>query len=159
METTVTIKADDLLDQIEDLSNLAKSCSKKGGKDHVDALLDSLDKLISLSADRFMTLGDSNHNDIEDEEYEQYIVHPNDLIKAKSFCSSILLKLISTELTFEDEKDDERMERASRLLAHMSGRGGMYIKIGVNKSQKKIILIQISFKRRGQLHARGTFRT
>lgn len=123
METTVTIKADDLLDQIEDLSNLAKSCSKKGGKDHVDALLDSLDKLVSLSADRFMTLGDSNHNDIEDEEYEQYIVHPNDLIKAKGFCSSILLKLISTELIFEDEKDDERMERASRLLAHMSGRG------------------------------------
>jgi hypothetical protein len=122
-------KPDDILERIEDLSNLAKSSGKKGGertRDYIDSLLDVLDSLILLSADRFMTLGDSNSNDIEDEEYEQYIVHPEDIIKAKGYSSSLLLKLISTEMMFNDDKDDERMERASRLLAHMSGRGGKF---------------------------------
>jgi hypothetical protein len=71
-----------------------------------------------------MSLGYADHFEIQDEEYEQYIVHPNDILRAKTFSSSILLKLISADLLFEDDQDDERMERASRLLAHMSGRGG-----------------------------------
>lgn len=118
---------DGLLERIEDLSNLVKSSGKNGGentRDDMDSLLDALDSLILLSADRFMTLGDSNSNDIEDETYKQYIVHPHDIIQAKGYSSSLLLKLISTEMMFNDDKDDERMERASRLLAHMSGRGG-----------------------------------
>ena len=127
MATIKIEKSDDLLEKIEDLSNLAKSSSKKGNaaRDYVDNLLDVLDDLIRLSADRFMSLGDVDHDEIEDEEYEQYIVHPNDIIRAKEYSSSILLKLISTEILFEDDKDDERMERASRLLEHMSGRGGI----------------------------------
>lgn len=120
-----------LLERIEELSNLVK-CSKKGDektRDYIDSLLDVLDSLILLSADRFMTLGDSNVNDIQDETYTQYIVHPQDIIKAKNYTSSLLLKLISTEMMFHDDQDDERIERASRLLAHMSGRGGNFIKI------------------------------
>lgn len=127
MATIKIEKSDSLLEKIEDLSNLAKSSGKKGNtaRDYIDNLLDVLDDLIRLSADRFMSLGDIDHDEIEEEEYEQYIVHPNDIIKAKEYSSSILLKLISTEILFGDDKDDERMERASRLLAHMSGRGGI----------------------------------
>lgn len=130
MATTINIeKSDDLLEKIEDLSNLAKSSGYKykgnAVRDYIDRLLDVLDDLIRLSADRFMSLGDVDHDDIEEEEYEQYIVHPNDIIRAKGYSSAILLKLISAEILFEDDKDDERMERASRLLAHMSGRGGI----------------------------------
>lgn len=130
MATTINIeKSDDLLEKIEDLSNLVKSsgykCKGSAVRDYIDRLLDVLDDLIRLSADRFMSLGDVDHDDIEEEEYEQYIVHPNDIIRAKGYSSAILLKLISAEILFEDDKDDERMERASRLLAHMSGRGGI----------------------------------
>ncbi|CAO3608327.1 unnamed protein product [Mucor fragilis] len=120
-------KSDDLLVKIEDLSSLVKASGYKSKgntlRDYIDSLLDVLDDLIRLSADRFMSLGDIDHDDIEEEEYEQYIVHPNDIIRAKGYSSPILLKLISAEVLFEDDKDDERMERASRLLAHMSGRG------------------------------------
>jgi hypothetical protein len=126
MEPIITEKPDDLLERIEDLSNSAKSFGKTmKAKQYTDTLLDVLDDLIRLSADRFMSLGDADHFEIQDQEYEQYIVHPNDILRAKAFSSSILLKLISAELLFEDDQDDERMERASRLLAHMSGRGGM----------------------------------
>jgi hypothetical protein len=117
-----SVKPEELLDKIEDLSNLAKSSGKNGGsktQKYIDSLLDVLDELIQLSADRFMSLDDD-----EEEESEQYIIHPNDIIKAKEFSSFLLLKLISTELIFNDDQDDTRIERASRLLAHMSGRGG-----------------------------------
>lgn len=126
MAPTITEKPVDLLERIEDLSNSVKSFGKKTQqkKQFVDTLLDVLDDLIRLSADRFMSLGDTVHFEIQDDEYEQYIVHPDDIIRAKSFSSSILLKLISADLLFEDDRDDERIERASRLLAHMSGRGG-----------------------------------
>lgn len=124
-------KSDDLLVKIEDLSSLVKASGYKSKgntlRDYIDSLLDVLDDLIRLSADRFMSLGDIDHDDIEEEEYEQYIVHPNDIIRAKGYSSPILLKLISAEVLFEDDKDDERMERASRLLAHMSGRGGILL--------------------------------
>ncbi|GAA5802710.1 hypothetical protein HPULCUR_008184 [Helicostylum pulchrum] len=112
-----------LLERIEQVSNLAKYSGKKGGAHNYDTLLDLLDTLIQLSADRFMTLGDSNIEDSENEAYQQYVIHPTDIIKAKGYASGLLLKIISTEILFEDDKDDERMERASRLLAHMSGRG------------------------------------
>ncbi|KAI8352100.1 putative methyltransferase-domain-containing protein [Blakeslea trispora] len=58
------------------------------------------------------------------DEIELYRVHPQDLVRARQYTNAILLKLISLEYLFNDDQDDERMERASRLLAHMSGRGG-----------------------------------
>ncbi|CEP12993.1 hypothetical protein [Parasitella parasitica] len=125
--TTIKMKNSDLLlEQIEDLSNLAKFSAKTKGnttRDYVDSLLDVLDELIRLSADRFMSLGDIDHDEIKEEDYKQYIVHPDDIITAKKYSSFILLKLISAEMLFEDDKDDERMGRAARLMAHMSGRG------------------------------------
>lgn len=126
--TTTIINTEELLDKIEELSSLAKSSGKHGGlktRNYIDSLLDNLDNLIQLSADRFMSLD----NNSDEEEQQQYIVHPNDIIKAKEFSSFLLLKLISTELMFDDEQDDTRIERASRLLAHMSGRGGKERKI------------------------------
>ncbi|KAI9480723.1 MAG: putative methyltransferase-domain-containing protein [Benjaminiella poitrasii] len=117
----MTSSADDLLDKIEETSHSVKLSGKKG---NVDKLLDLLDELIQLSADRFISLGDTEHFDIQDEDNEkQYIVHPDDLIRARNYCNLVLLKLISTELMFNDDKDDERIERASRILSHMSGRG------------------------------------
>ncbi|KAI7897967.1 putative methyltransferase-domain-containing protein [Cokeromyces recurvatus] len=99
-----------------------------GKKKNVDKLLDLLDELIQLSADRFMSLGDSEHFDIQEEDHEQqYIVHPDDLIRARDYSNSVLLKIISTEFIFHDDKDDERIERASRIVAHMSGRGELLV--------------------------------
>lgn len=163
--TTTTIrieKSDDLLVKIEDFSNLAKTSGFKSKgdtlRDAIDNLLDVLDDLIRLSADRFMSLGDIDHDDIEEEEYEQYIVHPNDIIRAKGYSSAILLKLISAEILFEDDKDEERMERASRLLAHMSGRGGTVLKF-VYKIFCHPILTNHVNQLQAQSLARGTFRT
>ncbi|OBZ86555.1 Protein-lysine N-methyltransferase rrg1 [Choanephora cucurbitarum] len=113
--------SESLLNEVESISSSIRSigkCSDKT-KAYIDQLLDVLDNLIQLSADRFMCLGDYG----QDDEYEPYIVHPQDLIRARQYTNTILLKLISAEYLFEDDRDDERMERASRLLAHMSGRG------------------------------------
>jgi hypothetical protein len=74
-----------------------------------------------------MTLGDPDHINIEEIDYTPYIVNPEDIIQAKNYTSSILLKLISSE-----DDDETRMERASRLLAHMSGRGGKKKKIFIS---------------------------
>ncbi|KAI8077484.1 putative methyltransferase-domain-containing protein [Thamnidium elegans] len=124
----ITNEADsNILERIEQVSNLAKYSGKKEGARNYDNLLDLLDNLIQLSADRFMTLGDSNIEDSENEAYQQYVIHPTDIIKAKGYAGGLLLKIISTEILFNDDKDDERMERASRLLAHMSGRGELLV--------------------------------
>lgn len=110
--------SENLLDQIESISIDIKSNLKKPQLDKTDQLLDLLDNLIQQSADRFMSLGDADHMNIEEDDYSPYIVHPDDLIQAKNYTNVILLRLIS------NEEDEVRMERASRILAHMSGRGG-----------------------------------
>lgn len=113
------MKAEELLIEIENVSIKIKSNFKRNNDD-IDKLLDILDHFIQLSADRFMSLGDVDHLHIEEDNYTPYIVHPDDIIQAKNYTNSILLKLISSD----KEEDELRIERASRLLAHMSGRGG-----------------------------------
>ncbi|KAI8979917.1 putative methyltransferase-domain-containing protein [Pilobolus umbonatus] len=88
-------------------------------------MLDILDYLIQLSADRYMDLDDINEICIEDkQDYKPYLVHPDDIVRAKELASSLLLRMISGEMILDDDKDEDRMERSSRLLAHMAGRGG-----------------------------------
>lgn len=116
--------SENLLEQIEYVSNEIKSNIKKTSTKKLDQLLNLLDDLIQLSADRFMSLGDIDRMDIEEDSYTPYIVHPDDIIKARNYSSFILLKLISFEYDHLIEDDNSRIERASRILAHMSGRGG-----------------------------------
>ncbi|KAI8642171.1 putative methyltransferase-domain-containing protein [Parasitella parasitica] len=125
MATIKITNPDILLERIEDLSNLAISSAKTKGntaRDYIDRLLDALEELIGLSAHLFMSFGDIDHDEIEEEEYKQYIVHPNDIKTARKYSNFILVKLISSEMLFEDGKDDERINKAGRLIAHMSGR-------------------------------------
>jgi hypothetical protein len=85
--------------------------------------LDLLDNLIQLSADRFMDL-EAPGISVEEQDYKQYIIHPDDIVKARTLTSHLLLRVISSDILVQDDKDDDRMDRSSRLLAHMSGRGG-----------------------------------
>ncbi|KAI8977465.1 putative methyltransferase-domain-containing protein [Mycotypha africana] len=125
--------SEELLREIEELSSLIRFQYKRKdaeAKQNILSLLNALEQLIQLSADRFLSLDVEGYLPAEEEEQQrsEFIVHPDDLLRAKDYSASILLKLISTEISFPDNKQDEdenesRMERASRILAHMSGRG------------------------------------
>jgi hypothetical protein len=116
----------DLLDSIEVEAHQVVVSRKTGGlalQVHLDKMLDLLDNLIQLSADRFMDL-EAPGISVEEQDYKQYIIHPDDIVKARTLTSHLLLRVISSDILVQDDKDDDRMDRSSRLLAHMSGRGG-----------------------------------
>ncbi|KAG1145497.1 hypothetical protein G6F37_001523 [Rhizopus arrhizus] len=110
------MKVEDLLESIEECT-INSFVNKKRQKEPVDKMLDKLDELLELSTHIYLDLN------FPEEQEEHCVVSFNDMRKASEMTSSILLKLVSCEIMFNDEQDDERMERASRLLAHMSGRG------------------------------------
>lgn len=111
------MKVEDLLESIEECT-INSFVNKKRQKEPVDKMLDKLDELLELSTHIYLDLN------FPEEQEEHCVVSFNDIRKASEMTSSILLKLVSCEIMFNDEQDDERIERASRLLAHMSGRGG-----------------------------------
>ncbi|RCI06124.1 hypothetical protein CU098_013661 [Rhizopus stolonifer] len=110
------MKVEDLLELIES-STSNSFVNKKRQKEPVDTMLDRLDQLIELSTHIYL---DTN---FDDQEEDRCIVSFNDMRKANEMTNSIIIKIVSCEIMFNDGKDDERIERASRILAHMSGRG------------------------------------
>lgn len=122
------MKVEDLLELIES-STSNSFVNKKRQKEPVDTMLDRLDQLIELSTHIYL---DTN---FDDQEEDRCIVSFNDMRKANEMTNSIIIKIVSCEIMFNDGKDDERIERASRILAHMSGRGGK--KFAESEKKKK----------------------
>lgn len=92
-------------------------------------LLESLNELIARSLIIYFSLDlkedEDNNYDAEEEEYNR--VTPADISKANKLIGNILLKIVSGELILNDDKDDDRMEQAAKIIAHLSGRGGTFL--------------------------------
>ncbi|ORE17703.1 hypothetical protein BCV71DRAFT_180941 [Rhizopus microsporus] len=110
--------AEDLLNVIEEIKTKIL-IHKKNQKESIDVILSKLEELIELSTHVYLDL---NYTDIEQKDH--CAVNFNDIRRANDITNSLLLKIVSSDITFDDNHDDERIERASRILAHMSGRGG-----------------------------------
>ncbi|PHZ11316.1 uncharacterized protein RHIMIDRAFT_257298 [Rhizopus microsporus ATCC 52813] len=109
--------AEDLLNVIEEIKTKVL-IHKKNQRESIDGILSKLEELIELSTHVYLDL---NYTDIEQRDH--CAVNFNDIRRANDITNSLLLKIVSSDITFDDDHDDERIERASRILAHMSGRG------------------------------------
>lgn len=112
---------EDLLNVIEEIKTKIL-IHKKNQKESIDVILSKLEELIELSTHVYLDL---NYTDIEQRDH--CAVNFNDIRRANDITNSLLLKIVSSDIIFDDDHDDERIERASRILAHMSGRGGKNI--------------------------------
>ncbi|KAI8078717.1 putative methyltransferase-domain-containing protein [Halteromyces radiatus] len=83
-------------------------------------MLQTVDGLVSRSYDQYIdleVLPDGLETNFPDR------VTWRDISRANQLVGSTLVRMVSGELMANDEQDDERMEMAARLLAHLSGRG------------------------------------
>ncbi|KAI8065464.1 putative methyltransferase-domain-containing protein [Gongronella butleri] len=112
---------------LDDLQQQVSAIQAARRKDHagnaalgvlLDQLLDGLDTFVNRMYDRYATLEDAPTAMDEPERVTLY-----HLQRANQVVSNILLRLVSSECVVLDDKDDERMEHAARLMAHLSGRG------------------------------------
>ncbi|KAI9498668.1 putative methyltransferase-domain-containing protein [Zychaea mexicana] len=85
----------------------------------IDAALDMLEQLILWSYDRYTNIELEDGCEEEGEE-QTYRVHPHDIVRANQICGSFLVKIVSGDW---GEWQDDRVDKAARLLAHLSGRG------------------------------------
>ncbi|KAI8139542.1 putative methyltransferase-domain-containing protein [Fennellomyces sp. T-0311] len=107
-----------ILERLETSVHLAQARGKQNGPD-IDAALGLLDQLIQWSYDRYTNIELEDGCEEEGEE-QTYRVHPRDISRANQICGSFLIKIVSGDL---GEWDDDRVDTAARLLAHLSGRG------------------------------------
>ncbi|KAI8364796.1 putative methyltransferase-domain-containing protein [Radiomyces spectabilis] len=82
-----------------------------------------MEQLVQWSYDRYTNI-ELVDGEEEEKEEDTYRVHPHDIMRANQLAGPLLLKIVSGEMLLEDDLDDERSNRAARLLAHLSGRGG-----------------------------------
>ncbi|KAG0175710.1 Vacuolar protein-sorting-associated protein 28 [Apophysomyces sp. BC1034] len=99
-----------------------KKQGKEGLEEHLDSILDHLDDLIQWSYDRYTNIELEDGREEEKEE-EANQIQSQHISQANQMASSVLVKIVAGEMVVGDDKDDERMERAARILAHLSGRG------------------------------------
>ena len=85
----------------------------------IDSALDMLEQIIQWSYDRYTNI--ELEDGYEEGEEETWRVHPRHIVRANQICGSFLVKIVSGDL---GEWQDDRGEKAARLLAHLSGRGG-----------------------------------
>ncbi|KAI8337997.1 putative methyltransferase-domain-containing protein [Chlamydoabsidia padenii] len=88
-------------------------------------MLQTLMELVSRSYDQYTNLelqdDTVDDDDLNDTFYDRVTV--KDIARANQLVGNMLVRIISGELLANDDQDDERMEQAAKLLAHMSGRG------------------------------------
>ena len=100
---------------------LAKTSTNDAFQQEMDTALTLLEQLVQQSYDCFTTIelsdGQEMHDDAEDSENR---VTQDHIRQANRIASAFLVKIVSGEMGW----DDEQVERAARLLAHLSGRGG-----------------------------------
>ncbi|KAF7723176.1 hypothetical protein EC973_002311 [Apophysomyces ossiformis] len=89
---------------------------------HLDTAFDQLDDLIRRSYDRYTNIELEDGKEEEKEE-ETDRVYPHHITQANHMASAILVKVVAGDMSVGDDKDDDRMERAAKILAHLSGRG------------------------------------
>lgn len=90
---------------------------------HVDAALSALEDLIQWSYDRYTNI-ELEDGQEEEKEEEVYRVHPHHIRRANQIAGSFLVRVVAGEMSGGDE---ERTEKAARLVAHLSGRGGEWV--------------------------------
>lgn len=109
---------------------LAKTSTEDNPSHHqeIDSALTLLEQLVQQSYDCYTTIelsdGQEMHDDAEDSETR---VTQDHIGQANRIASAFLVKIVSGEMGW----DDEQVERAARLLAHLSGRGGRFCCIKV----------------------------
>ncbi|CAO3598932.1 unnamed protein product [Absidia cylindrospora] len=88
-------------------------------------MLEALNDLVSRSYDQYtnLELEDAIMDDYDINSTFQERVTVKDIVRANQLVGSLLVRMISGELLVGDDQDDDRMEQAAKLLAHMSGRG------------------------------------
>ncbi|KAI9305301.1 putative methyltransferase-domain-containing protein [Cunninghamella echinulata] len=115
---------DTLQEQISTINIYRKQGNLISLGNQLTTLLESLDELIARSLVVFLTLDLKNEQEEDNGDYqnEDYKVTPTDMIRANKLVGNILLRIVSGELIIEDGHDDERMDQAAKIIAHLSGR-------------------------------------
>lgn len=114
---------DTLHTQVQQTFVLAKTDNDKL-LDQIDAVYDLLERLIQWSYDRYTNIELEDGHE-QDKEEDTYRVRPQDITQANQIAGNLLIRIVAGKIGHLDE---ERMETAARLLAHLSGRGGKYFK-------------------------------
>lgn len=117
---------DQTLESIDNHIHQARVLDKTSTEDtfqqEVDAALTLLEQLVQQSYDCYTTIELSDGQEMHDEEGAENRVTQDHIQQANKVAGAFLVKIVSGLM----ELDDEQVERAARLLAHLSGRGGMY---------------------------------
>ncbi|CAO3631301.1 unnamed protein product [Cunninghamella blakesleeana] len=121
-----TIPTYEIIDSLDNSVSMINIYRKQGKlasiSTELTTLLDNLNELISRSLIIYFSLDDNiKDNYDEDEDYNR--VDPSDITKANKLVGNILLRIVSGELILNDDKDDDRMDQAAKIIAHLSGRG------------------------------------
>ncbi|KAL0076201.1 putative methyltransferase-domain-containing protein [Phycomyces blakesleeanus] len=110
-----------ILDTIQNHVSQAWAYRKQGRdsdmETQIDSMLSLLEDLIDRSYDRFATL---------DDEEEIRPVKSQDIQKARQLTQTILVRIVSGEMSIADEQID----RAAKAMAHLSGRGAAGAMVG-----------------------------